>query len=174
MIMRRFVLSASCAIIVLAAAMPARGGDNPNYDPEWAISLKGGAIQTDVSGIDAAPAFGGEVSVNDPFTTPVIGKVRHMFSINHMDHDGLELNTLEWNAHWVFETHRNFWLGAGPGIGYVWADGRNLDDSVAAQFGMSATYVEGHALFGFESRYQWTSGDSADNWLTMIKLGYQF
>lgn len=171
--MRRLILAATAAVIVLAAALPARG-DDASYRPNLAIALRGGAITTDVTGVDAAPAYGVELSVDDPVVAPVIGKIRHMVSVNHADHDGLELNTLEWNAHWVFQTHRDFWLGAGPGIGYVWADGRGVDDSPAAQFGMSATYVVGHALVGFESRYQWTSGDSADNWLTVVKLGYQF
>ncbi len=172
--MRRLFLSATAAMIVLAAALPARGGDDTPYAPNFAIALKGGVMTTEVSGVDAAPAYGVELSVDDPLIQPIIGKVRHMASFNHMDHDGLELNTLEWNAHWVFQTHRDFWLGAGPGIGYVWADGRDRDDSPAAQFGMSATYVQNHALIGLESRYQWTAGDSADNWLTMLKVGYQF
>lgn len=172
--MRRLILCTSAAMIVLAAALPARGGDSPSSDPNLAIALKGGAVVTDVSGVDAAPAYGIEVSMDDQLFTPVVGKFRHMLSYNHADHDGLELNTVEWNAHWVFETHRDFWLGAGPGIGYVWADGRDVDDSPAVQLGMSATYMVGHALIGFESRYQWTSGDSADNWLTMMKVGYKF
>jgi len=172
--MRRLMISATAAMIVLAAALPARGGDDTPYSPNWAFALKGGAWQSDVKSVDTAPAYGAEISVDDPVIAPVIGKVRHMLSYNHADHDGLELNTVEWNAHWVFETANGFWLGAGPGVGYLWADGRNVDDSPAVQFGMSSTYVMGHALLGFESRYQWTSGDSTDNWLTMIKVGYQF
>ncbi|HTH18349.1 MAG TPA: hypothetical protein VL974_16945 [Magnetospirillum sp.] len=171
--MRRFILSATAAMIVLAAALPARGGDAP-YAPNLAIALKGGAWQTDVRGADAAPAFGLEVSVDDPLTDPIIGKVRHMVSYNHADHDGLRLDTVEWNAHWVFQTQRNLWLGAGPGIGYLWADGRNVSNSAALQLGASATYVEGHMLLGIESRYQWAAGDSTDNWLTMVKVGYHF
>ncbi|NFV80489.1 hypothetical protein [Magnetospirillum aberrantis] len=171
--MRRLLLSATAAMIVLAAALPARGGDAP-YDPNWAVALKGGVWDSDIKGVDAAAAYGVEISVDDPLIDPVIGKVRHMMSFNHADHDGLDLSTVEWNAHWVFETHRDFWLGAGPGIGYVWADGHNMDNSPAAQFGMSATYFHDHAMVGFETRYQWTSGDSTDNWLTMVKVGYRF
>lgn len=171
--MRRLLLSVTAAMIVLAAALPACAGDAP-YDPNWAVALKGGVWDSDIKGVDAAAAYGVEISVDDPVIDPVIGKVRHMMSFNHADHDGLDLSTVEWNAHWVFETHRDFWLGAGPGIGYVWADGHNMDNSPAAQFGMSATYFRGHALMGFETRYQWTSGDSTDNWLTMVKVGYRF
>lgn len=172
--MRRLLLSASAAMIVLAAALPARGADDVPYDPNWAIALKGGVWDADVKGVDAAAAYGAEISVDDPLIQPVIGKIRHMVSYNHADHDGLELNTLEWNAHWVFQTHRDFWIGAGPGIGYVWADGHNVDDSPAAQFGLSSSYFYGHAMVGFETRYQWTTGDSTDNWLTMVKVGYRF
>ncbi|HLO79185.1 MAG TPA: hypothetical protein VK196_22230 [Magnetospirillum sp.] len=172
--MRRLILSATAAIIVLAAALPAQGDDETPYAPNLAMALRGGPWVTDVKGADTAPAYGAELSVDDPLIVPVIGKVRHMVSYTHADHDGLELNSVEWNAHWLFQTHRNFWLGAGPGVGYLWADGRNVDDSPAAQFGMSATYMEGHALIGFESRYQWTAGDSANNWLNVVKVGYRF
>lgn len=172
--MRRLILSATAALIVLAVAVPANGGDAQGPAPNLAVALKGGVWVTDVNGVDAAPTYGIEVSADDPFTDIVVGKIRHMVSFNHADHDGLALNSVEWNAHWVFETHRDFWLGAGPGIGYVWADGRDRDDSPAVQFGMSATTVVGHALVGFESRYQWTAGDSTDNWLNMVKVGYQF
>lgn len=172
--MRRLILCATAALIVLSVAVPANGGDMAGPSPNLAVALKGGAVTTDISGVDAAPVYGIEVSADDPFTEIVIGKIRHMVSLNHADHDGLELTTVEWNAHWVFETHRDFWLGAGPGVGYVWADGRDRDDSPAVQLGMSATYMPGHALIGFESRYQWTAGDSADNWVSMVKVGYRF
>ncbi|MGE5514402.1 MAG: hypothetical protein ACM31D_01130 [Bacteroidota bacterium] len=172
--MRRIIYATSAAMIALLAALPARGGDGTPYAPNLAVALKGGVVSTDVSGVDASPVYGAELSVDDALIDPVVGKVRHMLSYNHADHDGLTLNTVEWNAHWVFETHRDFWLGAGPGIGYVWADGRGVDNSPAAQFGMSATYFYDHAMVGFESRYQWTTGDSADNWLTMVKVGYRF
>lgn len=172
--MRRLILSATAALIVLAVAVPASGGDAPSSPSNLAVALKGGAWVTDVSGVDAAPAYGIEVSADDPFTEIVVGKIRHMLSVNHADHDGLTLDTVEWNAHWVFETQRDFWLGAGPGIGYVWADGRGRDDSPAVQLGLSATTMVGHALVGFESRYQWTAGDSTDNWLNVVKVGYRF
>lgn len=173
--MRRFILSAAAAALVLAAAaLPARGGDNPNYAPEFAIALKGGVWNTDTHGLDAAGAYGIELSANDPMIDPLIGKVRHMLSFNHADHDGLELSTVEWNTHWMIPAGPGLWLGAGPGIGYVWADGHAIDNSAAIQFGASAIKVVGHAQFGIESRYQWTEGDSTNNWLTMLKVGYQF
>lgn len=172
--MRRLILSATAALIVLAAASAAHGGDAVSTPLHPALALKGGAWVTDVNGVDAAPAYGAELALDDPWIEPAVGKIRHMLSYNHAAHDGLTLNTAEWNAHWVFQTQRDLWLGAGPGLGYAWVDGRDRDDSPAVQFGMSATYVRGHMLVGFESRYQWTAGDSTDNWLSMIKLGYQF
>ncbi|MBX9633925.1 MAG: hypothetical protein K2X44_02995, partial [Magnetospirillum sp.] len=102
------------------------------------------------------------------------GKLRHMLSFNHADLDAQKLNTMEWNAHWVFEVQPDFWIGAGPGIGYVWVDGHNVSDGIGFQLGSSATYVHEHALLGIESRYQWADGSSADNWLTVVKLGYRF
>lgn len=170
--MRRFIHCASVALI-LAAVAPATAGDGA-YHPDPAVVLKGGVWTTDINGVDAAAAYGVEIAVDDPLIRPTAGKVRDMLSFNHADHDGLRLTTLEWNAHWAFETRRDFWVGLGPGVGYVWCDGRDAEDGFAAQFGGSLTYVVGHAVVGVETRYQWTGGASADNWLTMAKVGYQF
>lgn len=171
--MRSFMLPVVVALTALTAAMPALAGEF-DAKPNIAVAAKGGWWDADVNGFSGGPAYGLELSADDPWTEMPAGKLHHMLSWNHTDTDGLELNTAEWNLHWAFETRSGVWIGAGPGLGYVWADGKNLNDSIAAQFGVSVTYIQGHALFGVESRYQWTEADSTDNWLTMAKIGYVF
>lgn len=173
--MRRLLatLSALAALAVALTALPAYGGDSLT-PPEPAIALKGGWWDADVAGYSGGPAFGVEFSVNDPFTDPAFGHLRHMWSFDHADRDGLRQDSAEWNLHWLVPTGSGLWLGAGPGLGYVWNDGRHDGDGVAAQFGLSATWISGHALLGLDSRYQWTKAGAADNWLTMAKIGYVF
>lgn len=173
--MRKLMLLLAAAVFTAATAVaaPVLAGD---YDtkPNLAVAAKGGWWEADVRGFSGAPAYGLELSADDPWTRMPVGKLRHMLSWNHEDGDDLRLDSAEWNVHWLFETRSGIWLGAGPGLGYVWTDGRDLNDSLGVQFGASATYFVGHALFGVESRYQWTEADAADNWLTMIKVGYVF
>ncbi|MCR6630863.1 MAG: hypothetical protein NVV74_12905 [Magnetospirillum sp.] len=73
--MRRFILSATAAIVVLAAASPALGADDISTSPDWAIAAKGGVWDTDLRGVGAAPAYGAEISVNDPFLDPALGRI---------------------------------------------------------------------------------------------------
>lgn len=167
------MLMLAVSLLALSAALPAQAADY-GPKPNIAVAAKGGWWDADVTGFSGAPAYGLELSADHVWGEIPIGKLRHMLSWNHADGDGLELNTAEWNLHWMFETNSGVWIGAGPGLGYVWADGKNLDDGIGAQFGVSAHYIQGHALFGIESRYQWTEADSADNWLTMVKVGYAF
>lgn len=169
--MRRFAPLLATTALALAISLPALAQEIP---PGYAVALKGGWWDADVTGVDGGPAFGLELSADNLLIQPAAGKLHHMWSWNHADNDGLALDTVEWNAHWAFETRPDLWLGIGPGIGWVWADGHDRDNSAALQFGVSATYVQGHALFGIESRYQWTEADGADNWLTMAKVGYRF
>lgn len=171
--MRPFLLPLAAAILALATPLSASAADY-TLKPEVAISAKGGWWDADVNGFSGGPAYGLELSATDPWLDMPAGKIRHMLSWNHVDRDGLELDSAEWNLHWMFETGSGVWLGLGPGVGYVWADGKDLNDGIAGQFGVSATKIIGHALFGIESRYQWTEADNADNWLTMLKVGYVF
>lgn len=188
--MRRSLMAILTAVAGFAA-VPAQAGEwgfmpvanDPAYKPNMAVALKGGMLDADVPGADASFAYGVELSLDCPLLRTPVGKIRQQLSWNRMDEDGLELNTLELNPHYVVEMAKDLWVGAGPGVGYVWADhstGRGAN-MWAVQAGASATYTMGHALIGLESRYQWTEGDDvgtgskgADNWLTMAKVGYKF
>jgi len=174
--MRRLILTATAAAaLCVAASSPALGADAPPFDPNAAIVLKGGLWDSGISNVDTALAYGIEFSIDDPLVgSSSAGKLRHLLSLNHSSEDSLTLTTAEWNAHWMIQAGTDFWVGAGPGIGYVWADGREVGDGAGVQLGVSTYTAMGHALLGVESRYQWVESSSADNWLTMVKLGYKF
>ena len=174
--MRPFLASAAAALLAVGVALPAQAGDY-GYTPrsDVALSVRGGWWDADVQGYSGAAAYGVELSGNDTFLELPVGALRHMVSWNHADGDGLKLDSAEWNIHWTVQAGPELWIGAGPGLGYVWTDGRDSDDGgAAAQFGLSAYTIRGHMLLGVDSRYQWTEADSADNWLTMAKIGYVF
>jgi hypothetical protein len=171
--MRQTIRTLAAALIAVTLAVPAVAGDlGTNANPS--VAAKGGWWEADVQSVDGAAAFGAEFAIDNLGYAPAYGKLHHMLSWNHADHDGLGLDSAEWNVHWMLEARPNLWLGLGPGVGWVWADGQNLSDSAALQFGASAHSVVGHAIFGIESRYQWTEAGSADNWLTMLTVGYRF
>lgn len=189
--MRRLLLGLAAAIAGLSA-VPAQAADwgflpivnDPSYKAELAVALKGGIMDADVSGVGSSFAYGAELSLNCPTIRTPVGKIRQQLSWNRMDDDGLELNTVELNPHLVFEAAKDLWIGAGPGLGFVWADhstGRDAD-MWALQAGASVTYTMGKVMLGLESRYQWTqddrvgtgTGEGADNWLTTAKVGFVF
>ena len=171
--MRRLILAAAAATAVCLASTAAVGADA--RDPDAAILVKGGLWDSGVSDVDMAGAYGAELSADDPFIQPsAAGKLRHMLSANHSASDDLTLTTVEWNAHWMIQAGTGFWVGGGPGIGYLWADGRDTDDGLGLQLGVSSYTTMQHAILGIEARYQWVESSAADNWLTMVKLGYRF
>jgi hypothetical protein len=102
------------------AAVPAQASqwgfmvaNDPAYKPNMAVALKGGMLDADVPGADASFAYGVELSLDCPLLRTPVGKIRQQLSWNRMDEDGLELNTLELNPHYVVEMAR-LWVGAGP------------------------------------------------------------
>ncbi|MGE5547447.1 MAG: hypothetical protein ACM33T_11150 [Solirubrobacterales bacterium] len=185
----RYASLAAAAIAVLAA-IPAQAGEwgflpvtnDPSFKFEPAIALKGGWMAPDVGGVGDDFAYGAELSFNCGLLRLPVGRIRHQLSYNRFDHDGLELQTVEFNPHYQVEAAPNLWIGAGPGVGFVWAESdRGSDANMwALNAGAGATYVMGHVTLGVESRYQWTQDDAvgatkgADNWLTTVKVGYKF
>ncbi|OAN60915.1 hypothetical protein [Magnetospirillum moscoviense] len=172
--MRRLFQALIAALIALTAAGPAIAQDDIGTNANPSVAAKGGWWEIDNSGTNGRPAFGAEFAIDNLGFAPTYGKLHHMFSWNHSDQDGLELNSAEWNVHWMVEARPNLWIGLGPGLGWVWADGKNLDDTLGLQLGGSAHSYVGNAIFGIETRYQWTEADSLDNWLTMVSVGYRF
>lgn len=185
--MRKRLLIAA-ALVLGAVAFPAWGGDwafpaarQPGYSANTTMALKMGALVPDGSS-GSGLAGGFEVAIDDPLFALPYGKIRDQFSYNRYDRGGLELQTLEFNPHYMIPIVDNLWVGGGPGMGWMFthSDGGPSPDMWTVQAGASAYYTAGQLMIGLESRYQWTEGDrvggasSADNWLTMLKIGYAY
>lgn len=178
----------TAAIALMAAAMPARGGEwavpaasQPGYSFNTAVSVKAGILVPDAS-VGSGLAGGFELAIDNPLVQVPGGKIRDQFSYNRFDRDGLVLQTLEYNPHYMVAVADDLWVGAGPGIGWIFtsSDRGNSPDMWTAQLGASAYYTAGHMLLGLESRYQWTGDErvgganGADNWATLFKIGYAY
>jgi hypothetical protein len=177
--MRRTALALVAALLA-AAASPALAGDDA-YHADPSLSLKLGGIAP--AHLSAGVAGGIELAVNDPLLSPPVGLVRDQFSYNIAETDGVTLQTIELNPHYLYPLGSNWWVGGGPGIGYVMAspDHGSSADLWAVQAGGSIQYWSGGLIVGIESRYQWTQDATigthpggADNWLTTLKLGMRF
>lgn len=177
------------AVMALSAiALPAQGGEwavpaatQPGYSPNTTVAMKVGALVPDSSaGIGLAAGF--ELAVDDPLLQLPYGKIRDQFSYNHFDHGGLELQSLEYNPHYMIPIVEGLWVGGGPGLGWVFTRSESGagPDMWTAQLGASAYYTAGPLMIGLESRYQWAGDEkvggasSADNWLTTLKIGYAY
>lgn len=182
----RLLLTA--AIVLTALALPAQGGEwavpaasQPGFSFNTTAAVKVGAMVPD-SAVGSGLAGGLELAFDDPLLQLPYGKIRDQLSYNRFDHGGLLLQTLEYNPHYMVPLMDDFWVGAGPGVGWIFthSDPGPSPDMWTAQFGASAYYTVGQVMIGVESRYQWTGDErvggasSADNWLTVLKIGYAY
>ncbi|WP_043743350.1 hypothetical protein [Paramagnetospirillum magneticum] len=183
---KRLLIAATLALT--AIALPAWGGDwafpaaaQHGWSANTTVALKMGAMVPD-SSVGSGLAGGFELAVDDPLFQLPYGKIRDQFSYNRFDHGGLELQTLEFNPHYMIPIVENLWVGGGPGVGWVFTHSESgpSPDMVTVQLGASAYYTAGQLMVGLESRYQWAGDErvggasSADNWLTMLKIGYAY
>ncbi|MGE5505462.1 MAG: hypothetical protein ACM31L_13655 [Actinomycetota bacterium] len=180
------------AAVMFAAAFPALAGDGSwsvlpiqsrSYQADPTVALKLGAV--DPAHLPGGFAGGIEVAVDDPLLSPPVGRIRDQFSYTVADHGGVMLQMLEVNPHYLYPLGSNWWVGGGPGVGYVIAspDRGSSADLWAVQAGGQIQYWSGGLMVGLESRYQWTedatigtgtASGGADNWLTTLKLGVRF
>lgn len=183
---KRLLVAATLALT--AIALPALGGEGafpaasqPGWSANTTVALKMGAMVPD-SAIGSGLAGGLELAIDDPLFQLPYGKIRDQFSYNRFDHGGLELQTLEFNPHYMIPIVDNLWVGGGPGVGWAFthADSGLSPDMWTAQLGASAYYTAGQLMIGLESRYQWTGDErvggasSVDNWMTTLKIGYAY
>ncbi len=183
---KRLLIAATFALTALT--MPALGqgwafpaAAQPGWSANTTVALKMGIMVPD-SSIGSGLAGGFELAVDDPLFQLPYGKIRDQFSYNRFDHGGLELQTLEFNPHYMVPLADNLWVGGGPGVGWAFthADSGPSPDMWTAQLGANTYYTAGQLMIGLESRYQWTGDErvggmsSGDNWLTMLKIGYAY
>ncbi len=183
---KRLLIVATLALT--AVAMPAFGeswafpaATQPGWSANTTVSLKMGAMVPD-SALGSGLAGGIELAVDDPLFQLPYGKIRDQFSYNRYDHGGVELQTLEFNPHYMVPIVDNLWAGFGPGVGWMITSSQSgpSPDMWTAQLGASAYYTAGQLMLGLETRYQWTGDErvggvsSADNWMTTFKIGYAY
>lgn len=169
------------AVALTAFALPAQGGET-DYTPNATMALKMGVMSTETASVGTGIAGGIEFAVDDPLIRLPYGKIRDQFSYNRFERDWLTLQTIEFNPHYMVPLADNFWVGAGPGVGwaFVHSDRGNSPDMWTVQAGVSAYYTLDKVMVGLESRYQWTADErvgnaaNGDNWMTTLKLGYAF
>ncbi|MET0091558.1 MAG: outer membrane beta-barrel protein [Candidatus Thiodiazotropha sp.] len=151
------------------------------FDPDLTLSVMGGITDPLPHGLDADLSFGLELPMNCLLLDPPQGSIRQQFSYMQYDDSGLKITSFEMNPHYLYRIDDKFSIGVGPGIGYVDADGRHVNEGVLAiQGGVSLHYKMSEQLFlGAEARYQWTqelddTNDDLKNTRIFGKVGYRF
>ncbi|MCG7874075.1 MAG: porin family protein [Candidatus Thiodiazotropha lotti] len=151
------------------------------FDPDLTLSVTGGIMDPQTHGLDTDLVFGLEISFDCLLVEPPNATIRQQFSYSHYDDSGLEITSFEMNPHYLYRVDNRFSIGFGPGIGYIDADGRNVNEGAfALQGGVSLHYKMSEQLFfGAEARYQWTQelddiNDDLKNARLFGKLGYRF
>ncbi len=154
---------------------------NDGFNSDMTLSFMGGITDPLPHGLDADLSFGLELSMNCLLLDPPQGIIRQQFSYMHYDDGGLTITSFELNPHYLYRVDDKFSIGIGPGIGYVDADGRDINEgALAIQGGVSLHYNMSQRLFlGAEARYQWTqelddSHDDLKNTRIFGKVGYRF
>jgi len=155
---------------------------DPNWDPEFNLSIAAGQFDPQNSGMDSESVTGVQLSLNCPWFGPPLGALRQQFNFNVVDADTYTINTFEINPRW-YAVDGNLRYGAGPGFGYMWINpdvGENAD-TWTLQLSVAAEYRIDKISFGIGSRYQYTmdqdinrSGEGMDNVLTDVKIGFDF
>jgi hypothetical protein len=151
------------------------------FDPDLTLSVTGGIMDPQTHGLDTDFVFGLELSMNCLLLDPPQGTIRQQISYSHYDDSGLEITSFEINPHYLYKVDNKFSIGIGPGVGYVDADGRRVNEGAfALQGGVSLHYKMSSSLFlGAEARYQWTqelddTNDDLKNARIFGKIGYRF
>ena len=158
--------------------LPVKGD---GFDPDLTLSVTGGIMNPQPHGLDTDLVFGLELSMNCLLLDPPQGTIRQQVSYTHYDDSGLEITSFEINPHYLYRVDDKFSIGIGPGIGYVDADGRRVNEGAfALQGGVSLHYKMSDRLFlGAGARYQWTqelddTDDDLKNARIFGKVGYRF
>lgn len=156
---------------------------NAGWSPDFTLALTTGPMDPDVDGVDSDTASGVQLSLNCPWFSPPEGTIRQQFNYNTFDDGNVEIKSFELNPHW-YVGDEALQYGFGPGLGYVWATPKGLDEQGmwSVQLSADIEYRSGAFFVGAGTRYQVTQSkdfgagtkDDANNLLTQIKVGMNF
>lgn len=152
-----------------------------NWDPEFNLSVTAGQFDPRANNADTESVLGIQLGLNCPWFGPPVGDLRQQFNLNKVNGDGYDLTTFEINPRW-YAVDGNLKYGAGPGFGYMWLKPDVGDDaaSFTLQASVAVEYRINKISIGAGSRFQRSldremfGTQSGDNFITDIKLGFDF
>ena len=177
------VMLALCAPVFAEKGWRLLPGTETDFTFKPTLSAVAGILSSNKYVGGTAAAYGVEASFMCPLIQNSTNNMRQQVSVVNYSKGGNSLLTVEANLHYRFPLIQNLKLGVGPGIGYVRADAANdIQNMVAVQAGVSLHYIMDKLFLGAETRYQLTqrsdvgtgSSNGADNWRTLLKIGYNF
>jgi len=143
------------------------------------IALLGGVLKGDGDNTDWNPLYGVELS----FECLLSDSTRSQLQYTHYDEDGIKMQQLSVNPHYIFNRGDTVEFGAGPHIGVTKVEIANEDDTIFT-YGVGASLranVTNHFFVGAEARYEWTTDaefngveDDFNNAKVFAKIGYSF
>ncbi|MDR9424585.1 MAG: hypothetical protein RI567_04800 [Marinobacter sp.] len=155
------------------------GFSSDDYQAQPTLAMVGGVMDPDFGPAGAGGVYGLELSLDCPLLQPPSNRIRQQLSLTQYDEDGVEINSLEINPHYVVPVSENLEIGFGPGIGVLDVDAGSHDDTLLGfQAGASVHYRQGAFFVGGEARYQVTTEErfggrdqDADNARVLLKVG---
>lgn len=105
---------------------------------------------------------GAQLSFNCPWFDVGVGDLRTHFNYSQYFVSGNTVNNFELNPHWYLGN--GLTIGAGPGLGYLWA----VDNQYmwAVQAFADIEYRIGLLFMGIGARYQWTENKAMGTYIT--------
>jgi opacity protein-like surface antigen len=155
----------------------------PGWKPAFTLAVTGSYLDPDLKHVDGDSVYGLQLSLNCPWFQPPSGVIRQQFNVNRFENNGITLTTYEINPRYYISLNRNWMVGFGPGFGYAEADVDVGKDANlwTLQLGADLEYRRDAFYFGAGVRYQNTENETiglndndADNWLTSLKIGFNF
>ena len=177
------VLVTLCAPVFAQKGWRLFPGTEEDFEFKPTISVVGGVLGSNSHVGSASAAYGAEASFMCPLIQNSTNNMRQQVSVVNYSKGNNSLLTVEANLHYRFPLADNLKMGVGPGIGFVRTDAESVKTNMAAvQAGVSLHYTLDKLFFGAEARYQLTtrgdvgtgSANGADNWRTLLKIGYNF
>jgi len=143
------------------------------------FALLGGVMKGEGDSTDWNPVYGAELSFECLFSSAV----RSQLQYTHYDEDGLMMQQLSANPHYIFNPGATIEVGFGPHIGVAKVEIANEDDTIFT-YGVGASLrsdITDNFFIGAEARYEWTTDatfggvdDNLNNAKVFAKLGFSF